>query len=108
MQHGICLTLRTHPVNRPPQDIIDKVGDSGCIKISSDDDIYDVIGNYDCLITDYSSIMFDFCLSKKPIIFAPFDIEKYLLLDRDMYFDYSELISGYPVASNWDELLIIS
>ncbi len=107
VQHRICLTLRTHPVNRPPQNIIDKVGNSRYIKISSDDDIYDVIGNYDCLITDYSSIMFDFCLSKKPIIFAPFDIEKYLLLDRDMYFDYSKLISGYPVAGNWDELLVI-
>ena len=56
------------------------------------------------MITDYSSVHFDFLLTKKPIIFAPFDKEKYLMDDREFYFDYDEVAPG-PQAGNWTEIL---
>lgn len=39
--------------------------------------IYEVLGNFDILITDYSSIYFDYLLLNRPIIFIPLDLEEY-------------------------------
>lgn len=67
-------------------------------------DIYSVVPDYDILITDYSSIFFDYLLSDNPIIFAPFDYEKYITKDRELYYDYDEVTPG-PKCKNWDEVL---
>lgn len=67
-------------------------------------DIYTNINSFDILITDYSSIYFDYLLSNKPIIFAPFDLEEYLKKDREFYFDYNEVTPG-PKCKNWNEVL---
>lgn len=39
--------------------------------------VYEVLKNFDILITDYSSIYFDFLLLNRPIIFLPLDLEEY-------------------------------
>ena len=40
-------------------------------------DLYDILGAIDILITDYSSIYFDFLLLNRPIIFIPTDLKEY-------------------------------
>src|SRR5699024_10461945 len=40
-------------------------------------DLYELVNAADLLITDYSSIYFDFLLLDRPIIFIPLDIEEY-------------------------------
>lgn len=40
-------------------------------------DLYKIINSIDLLITDYSSIYFDFLLLDRPIIFTPVDLDKY-------------------------------
>lgn len=77
------------------------------IFLSDDDfqqDIYKIIPSTDYLITDYSSVYFDYLLLNKPIIFAPFDIEDYLVDDRKFYYDYNEITPG-PKAKNWNAVL---
>ncbi len=68
-------------------------------------DVYNILRLIDILITDYSSIYFDFLLLNKPIIFAPFDLENYLRKDREFYYKYEEVTPG-PKAKNWKEVLI--
>ncbi|MCT4712312.1 CDP-glycerol glycerophosphotransferase family protein [Enterobacteriaceae bacterium H11S18] len=46
-----------------------------------------------CLITDYSSIYFDYLYLDRPIIFFCFDKENYLI-NREMYFEYDEYTPG--------------
>ena len=41
-------------------------------------DSYEFLNSVDCLITDYSSVFFDFSITKKPIILFMYDYEKYI------------------------------
>lgn len=59
----------------------------------------------DLLITDYSGAYFDFKLTSKPVILAPFDIEEYISLSRELYIDYNDL-DDYK-CNNWNEILNI-
>ena len=66
------------------------------------DDLYRFVKDVDVLITDYSSIYFDFLLCRKPIILFPFDEEDYVAHSRPFYFDYKlmEAVRAY----SWSEL----
>ena len=66
------------------------------------DDMYTFIKDVDILLTDYSSIYFDFLLCRKPIILFPFDEAEYVAHSRPFYFDY-QLMDGRKVCS-WAEL----
>jgi CDP-glycerol glycerophosphotransferase (TagB/SpsB family) len=68
------------------------------------DDVNRMLPFVDVLITDYSSVYFDHLLLDRPIIFAPFDKERYLTVDREMYEDYDAATPG-PKCINWDEVI---
>ena len=67
-------------------------------------DIYSFLPQTDILITDYSSVYFDYLLIDNPIIFAPFDYEEYIKKDRELYYDYDKVTPG-PKCKNWTEVL---
>lgn len=71
--------------------------------ISKKIDVQDLLVNVDVMITDFSSVFKDFCLTKKPIIFYPFDYEDYIK-DKPMYTDYFNELPG-PFAKTEEELL---
>ncbi len=64
-------------------------------------DTNQLLGVVDCLITDYSSIFFDFLVTDKPILFYCWDDDLYSH-KRGKYFEYDELPG--PVAFNIEEL----
>ena len=66
------------------------------------DDLYSFIKDVDVLITDYSSIYFDFLCLGKPIILFPFDYKEYTSGSRGFYFDYN-LLEAKRVYT-WSEL----
>lgn len=53
----------------------------------------------DCLITDYSSVMFDFSVTKKPMIFYVHDYEEYRDQLRGFYFDLFSEAPGQVTRS---------
>ena len=53
-------------------------------------EIYDVLNMTDCLITDYSSVFFDYANSRNKIILFNYDEEEYMK-DRGTYFPLSDL-----------------
>lgn len=57
-------------------------------------DVYPLMPLCDFLITDYSSIFFDFLLLDRPIVFFAYDLEDYLNNDRSMYFEYEKMTPG--------------
>ncbi|MDL2246089.1 CDP-glycerol glycerophosphotransferase family protein [Methanobrevibacter sp. OttesenSCG-928-K11] len=58
----------------------------------------------DILITDYSSIMIEFAILNKPIIFFAYDLDYYLSNDRGFYFDYEKNVPGV-IVKNTDDLI---
>ena len=66
------------------------------------DDLYAFIKDMDILITDFSSVYFDFILLERPVILAPFDFDEYVSKERPLQFDYNEQ-EGVQVH-NWTEL----
>lgn len=57
----------------------------------------------DILVTDYSSIMFEFLLFERPIISYIFDIDKYIN-DRGFFYPYDQLAPG-PYVFTQEELV---
>ena len=57
----------------------------------------------DVLITDYSSIAFEFAIMEKPIVFFAYDLEDYID-KRGMYYDYDEITPG-PVCKTNEEMV---
>ena len=57
-----------------------------------------LLAHVDVLITDYSSIYLDFLLLDKPIIFIPYDLEKYQSY-RGFLFDYDTHTPGDKVGT---------
>jgi len=64
-------------------------------------DTNELLSIVDVLISDYSSIYFDFMLTNRPIVFYIPDLEQYKK-ERDVYFKPEELPG--PVAVNVDEI----
>ncbi|MBO7518552.1 MAG: CDP-glycerol glycerophosphotransferase family protein [Methanobrevibacter sp.] len=58
----------------------------------------------DILVADYSSIMVDYTILKKPAILFDYDLEDYLYKERGFYFDYAEMVPG-KIVYNIDELI---
>ena len=50
-----------------------------------DADIYTFLPLTDCLITDYSSVYFDYLLLRKRLMLFPFDFDDYLKNNRNLY-----------------------
>lgn len=57
----------------------------------------------DLLIADYSSLIFEYALLKRPMIFFAYDLEEYDR-DRSFYYDYRGFVPGKIAASN-DEII---
>ncbi len=57
----------------------------------------------DCCITDYSSLVFEYALLERPMLFFAYDYKEYVN-DRGFYYDYESFVPG-PICYNEEELL---
>ncbi|NBJ68821.1 MULTISPECIES: CDP-glycerol glycerophosphotransferase family protein [Clostridia] len=66
-------------------------------------EVNDLLLITDILITDYSSVCFEYALLKKPMLFFAFDVEKYIE-ERDFYYNYFDFIPG-PLVKTTAEMV---
>ncbi len=94
------ILVKFHP--RILEDAFKLLPDNDYIKnVTSYSDIQELMVSADMLITDYSSCIFDFMLSRKPgFIYAP-DMKSY---DQDRGFYYPLTSTPFPVAENNEQL----
>jgi len=93
-ENNINIFLRMHPSFQ--EDLRGYTQKTKHIKVLDNnvvEDISDVLGFFDLLITDYSSIHISFLLLDKPVMFLPYDFQEY---DRQMGFveEYDMLTPG--------------
>ena len=97
------LALRLHPKikNFYKDDISSKGEYIDCSDYPSEQELLLIS---DMLITDYSSIMIEFALLNKPIIFFTYDYDSYLTKERGFYFDFKSTVPG-PVVYDSNQLI---
>ena len=67
-------------------------------------DLYPVLDRVDCLITDYSSLLYDhIAVSGSGVVIYAFDYERYVAKDRDLAFPFEENVVGRR-ADSFDQL----
>lgn len=66
------------------------------------DDVYSYLKVFRCLITDYSSVAYDYLVTDNPIVYFNYDMEKYDKTDAGIVKVYYEYQSG-PFCKTWDE-----
>ncbi len=72
---------------------------------SSYRDINDLLIICDVLVTDYSSVIFDYLLVNKPIVYYTYDLEEYTGYGgRGLYFDFDEYVYG-EIATDQEQLV---
>ena len=86
------MTDRLHPVDVP-----------GVLDVSWHPDMAELYAAADVLVTDYSSSMFDFAVTGKPLVFYTYDLETYRDVDRGFYFELEPVAPG-PVVRTQAEL----
>lgn len=95
---GYILLLRLHPAVKAASSIIDN---SFLIDVSNYPNLNELLIITDYLITDYSSVPFEFSLLNRPIIFYSYDYEKYLT-ERGFFEDYKSAMPGPVVCSTME------
>ncbi len=90
--------VKTHPRDR-----FDPPNHSRIVRLPGECDIYPILRYADVLVTDYSSVYFDFLALDRPVVFYAYDRDEYEET-RGFYFDYDEIAAG-SVASTFAELL---
>ena len=94
------LMIKNHPVitHTPSKHL-----EGSVIDVSDYKDVNHLLLLTDILITDYSSIPFEFSLMEKPMIFYAYDLEEYTEA-RGIQGNYHEIVPG-PVAKNTEDII---
>lgn len=71
-------------------------------EVSFHPDVSELYLAADVLVTDYSSTMFDFAVTGKPLVFYAYDLEDFESRVRGFYFDLAEIAPGPVVQSTGD------
>ena len=99
------LALRLHPkIKNFYKDDISSQGKY--IDVSDFESEQELMLISDMLITDYSSIMIEYAILNRPIIFFTYDLEDYLANERGFYYDFKTTVPG-PIVYSSDELINI-
>lgn len=74
-----------------------------CTDVSTQENLNTIMKKADILVTDYSSICYDFAILNRPMLFYAPDIDYYREEERGFYEDYDSFVPG-PVFNRIDDL----
>ncbi len=70
-----------------------------CVDVSPESNLNMILKRTDLLITDYSSIFYDYLILKRPIIFYAPDVQHYEEYERGFYENYASFVPGVIIQS---------
>lgn len=92
--------LKLHPVDAGEFEL----NSERVAQLPRDVDVYELLPHTSALISDYSSIIFDYMLLDRPIIYYVPDLDEFVTSSRSLNFDPEEIAVG-PVCRTPEELL---
>lgn len=101
-ENNAVVLFKMHPLVRNNIKIPQK-HENYLIDVHDYEEVNDLLFVSDLLISDYSSIIYEFALLKKPMLFYAFDLEDYIL-NRDFYVNYTEFVPG-KIVRTFNELM---
>lgn len=93
-----AMLIRLHPhVAERVGDFLEKGKWNNILNVSEYSGVTTLLAVSDVLVTDYSSIVFEYCLRDKPMIFYAYDLEHFEKEGRSFYRDYRSFVPGEVV-----------
>jgi CDP-glycerol glycerophosphotransferase (TagB/SpsB family) len=99
---AVCI-IRMHPFVRDPVVVPDALRDRLLDGSTTAIEPNDLLFAVDLLITDYSSIVYEYSTLNRPMLFYAYDLEDYVS-SRDFYEPYETFVPG-RIVRTFDELL---
>lgn len=99
LQENTLFALKMHPFVKVR---LEKEYDN-IVDLSDYKDINDLMMVSDMLVSDYSSVIFEYSIMEKPIIMYAPDKEEYIK-ERDFYYEYDSFVPG-PIVTTTSELV---
>lgn len=108
-ENNMLILFKAHPVQPVDPSVADKLTNFRVISNESLDrdgvQLYELLGKTDALITDYSSVYYDYLLTDKPVGLTVDDIDDYIKARGFVYDDPFEVLKGEKVTDN-DGLIV--
>ena len=95
--------MKHHPLVRKRPEIPEELTGSFAVDFTDDMSIEALLCVSDICISDYSSLIFEYSLFERPMIFLAHDLENFFDW-RGFYYDYDELTPG-PIVSTNEEII---
>lgn len=106
LKEEYVIIMKIHPFVKNIPKIDEKYSDF-IIDLSKEREINDLLFVSDILITDYSSVCFEFALLNRPMIFFAYDMNSYIG-KRDFYYPYEGFVPGKIAKTTKDIVNIIN
>ena len=97
----VCV-FKMHPFVLKPLEIPEEYADR-FIDATTSREINDLLFIADLVITDYSSLVFEYSTLDRPMLFFAYDLEEYIST-RDFYEEFVDFVPG-KIVSTFDEML---
>jgi CDP-glycerol glycerophosphotransferase (TagB/SpsB family) len=94
------MLVKFHPFEQPD---VDEAALDDVRLLPAGFDVYPALRHVDALVTDYSSVYFDYLLLDRPVVFYAYDRDRYAA-DHGFTLDYESYAPG-PIATDFDGLL---
>lgn len=95
LPEDMILLLRLHPhVAEHIRGVFENNPWKNIVNVSEISGVTTLLAVADVLVTDYSSIVFEYCLRHKPMLFFAYDLEEFETTGRSFYRDYRKFVPG--------------
>jgi teichoic acid glycerol-phosphate primase len=102
LHQDYVLIIKAHPAVKVKRRKEEKYSDF-IFNLTGKSRVEDLLVLVDYLITDYSSLPFEYSILEKPMIFYPYDYEIYEK-ERGLISDYKQMVPG-PIAYQTDDII---
>lgn len=97
------IIIKHHPLTKNRPEIPENLSGVFAVDFTDTMSIEELLCVSDICISDYSSLIFEYSLFERPMIFLAYDIDEYYD-SRGFYYDYKEMTPG-PVVSSTKEII---